>query len=346
MRSEEWSKIEELLDAALELEPTARQKFLDGLDAPDLRREVESLLVCETNTNGFLDAPALALSADFFDDDNQTDGLAGQQVGPYRIIREIGRGGMGAVFLAERADGEFEQKVALKVVGRSFADTELKRRFRQERQILASLNHPNIARLLDGGVSKDGEPFLAMEHVEGMRIDVFADAQQLSTRERLGLFQQVCAAVQYAHQNLIVHRDLKPSNILVTAAGVPKLLDFGIAKLLDAEADGVHTVTALGVMTPEYASPEQVRGQAVTTATDVYSLGVVLYELLAGRRPYRVKSRKPDEIVRAIREQEPSKPSEARSEPPAVAGGNPPAHARGSEILRGDLDNIVLMAMR
>ena len=354
MRSEEWSKIEELLDAALEREPTERQKFLDGFDSSDLRREVESLLACEERANGFLDAPALALSADFLHDENLADERAGQQVGPYRIIREIGRGGMGAVFLAERADGEFEQRVALKVVHRSFADTDLARRFRQERQILASLNHPNIARLLDGGVSKDGEPFLAMEHVEGVRIDAYANAQELSTAERLRLFRQVCAAVQYAHQNLIIHRDLKPSNILVTMEGVPKLLDFGIAKLLDAETDGVHTVTELGAMTPEYASPEQVRGKAVTTASDVYSLGVVLYELLAGQRPYRIKSRKPDEIVRAICEEEPSKPSDAlrdaetRRNRDAEKGALPQSPRRRvpASGLRGDLDNIVLMAMR
>lgn len=351
MRREEWRKIEELLDVALELEPTERRRFLAGLDVPpDLRIEFESLLACDEHTNGFLNAPAMALSADFFDEDNLTEARAGQHVGAYRILREIGRGGMGTVFLAERADGQFEQSVALKVVRRSFADTDLARRFRQERQILASLNHPNIARLLDGGVSVDGEPFLAMEYVEGLRIDAYADVHQLSTHERLRLFRQVCGAVQYAHQNLVIHRDLKPSNILVTAEGVPKLLDFGIAKLLDAENGGAQTVTAVGVMTPEYASPEQVRGESVTTASDVYSLGVVLYELLTGRRPYRVTGRRPDEIARAIREQEPLKPSEARSEPPASAGPvlNPRDDARGSDLksLRGDLDNIVLMAMR
>ncbi|HEX8283653.1 MAG TPA: serine/threonine-protein kinase [Pyrinomonadaceae bacterium] len=369
MRSEEWKKVEEVLDAALELEPRERRRFLDAAcdGAPALRREVESLLACEGPADGFLDAPALAFSADFFDDDDAADGRAGQTVGRYRLIREIGRGGMGTVFLAERADGEFEQQVALKVVRRGFADTELARRFRHERRILASLNHPNIARLLDGGVSEEGEPFLAMEYVEGVRVDAYADARRLGTRERLELFRQVCAAVQYAHQNLVIHRDLKPSNILVTADGTPKLLDFGIAKLLDAEGDGAgaHTVTELGVMTPEYASPEQVRGESVTTASDVYSLGVVLYELLAGRRPYRVRSRKPGEAARAICEQEPERPSAAsrtvetngassnvsRSNSSASNGSasNGSASTRPSvppSQLRGDLDNIVLMAMR
>jgi serine/threonine-protein kinase len=365
MRSEEWRKVEELLDAALEVGPEERRRLLEeaGALAPDVRREVESLLACEERADGFLEAPALALSADFFDEDNLADARAGQTFGRYRIIREIGRGGMGTVFLAERADGEFEQRVALKVVRRSFADTELARRFRRERQILASLNHPNIARLLDGGVSEDGEPFLAMEYVEGSRIDAYADAHSLSTVERLRLFRKVCGAVQYAHQNLIIHRDLKPSNILVTAEGVPKLLDFGIAKLLDSDADGegAQTATELRVMTPEYASPEQVRGRSVTTATDVYSLGVVLYELLTGCRPYRVRSRKPDEVARAICEQEPERPSDAISdfgmrgadlktdESKAsfhLPSSNPKSETRNPKSLRGDLDNIVLMAMR
>jgi eukaryotic-like serine/threonine-protein kinase len=374
MRSEEWKRVEELLDAALELEPRERRRFLEGAcaGAPELRREVESLLACETKADGFLDAPALAFSADLFEGEGPADDRAGQTFGRYRVVREIGRGGMGAVFLAERADGEFRQRVALKVVRRSFADTELKRRFRQERQILASLNHPNIARLLDGGVSADGEPFLAMEYVEGARIDAYADAHRLSTEGRLRLFREVCAAVQYAHQNLVIHRDLKPSNILVTADGTPKLLDFGIAKLLDADAEGEHTVTQLGVMTPEYASPEQVRGESVTTASDVYSLGVVLYELLAGRRPYRVRSGKPDAVARAVCEQEPERPSAAfrageRREDGGTGGrgdgktdksslndsGSPrrpvapsASHPVPPSRLRGDLDNIVLMAMR
>jgi serine/threonine-protein kinase len=293
MRNEEWSKIDELLDAALELEPPERQTFLDGLDAPDLRREVESLLACEKNTNGFLDAPALALSADFFDQDGE-DERAGQTVGNYRIIREIGRGGMGTVFLAERADGEFEHQVALKVVRRSFADTELKRRFRRERQILASLNHPNIARLMDGGVSDDGEPYLVMEYVEGARIDHYCQEQKLSTRERLRLFLDVCRGVSYAHQHLVVHRDIKPSNILVTKDSVPKLLDFGIAKLIDEEQTGEHTRTEMRAFTLEYASPEQVSGAPITTASDVYSLGVLLRDLLHETK------RAPDKTIASV----------------------------------------------
>ncbi|HYE15945.1 MAG TPA: protein kinase [Pyrinomonadaceae bacterium] len=289
MRIEEWQRVEELLDAALELEPGGRRVFLEAITAPGLRREVESLLACEEGADGFLNAPALALSADFFDGDGAED-RAGQTVGHYRIIREIGRGGMGAVYLAERSDGEFEQRVALKVVRRSLAGTDLARRFRRERQILASLNHENVARLLDGGLSEDGEPYLVMEHVEGERIDEYCDANRLSTRERLGLFLKVCDAVAYAHQRLVVHRDIKPSNVLVTPGGTPKLLDFGIAKLLDPGLAGEQTRTELRAFTPDYASPEQVSGESVTTVSDVYSLGRLLQTLLKGagaRTPQR-----------------------------------------------------------
>ena len=359
----DWQKIKDVFALAVEQPLERRTDFLREACGDDeaLRAEVESLLAAGDAPDPVIESNNYALPSLIGEGG---DGYEGKDFGHYRILREIGRGGMGAVFLAERADGEFEQRVALKVLRRSFAESELARRFRQERQILASLNHPNIARLFDGGVSADGEPFLAMEYVEGVRIDDYADAHQLTTNARLDLFRQVCAAVQYAHQNLIIHRDLKPSNILVTEEGVPKLLDFGIAKLLDPESveAGAHTVTELGVMTPEYASPEQVRGESVTTASDVYSLGVVLYELLAGHRPYRIKGRKPDEIARAICEQEPERPSAAVSrteEPPKADGGSTTAvtpetvsRARGElpERLRrrlaGDLDNIVLMAMR
>jgi serine/threonine-protein kinase len=291
MHNEDWIKVEELLNAALELEPTERRKFLEeiGASAPDLRREVESLLVYEEKVDGFLDTPALAFSADFFDDDHAPDARVGQEIGHYRILRELGRGGMGAVFLAERADGAFEQDVALKVMRYSFPDSELARRFSRERQILASLNHPNIARLLDGGVSATREPFLVMEYVEGLRIDDYCDERNLSTNERLQLFLKVCRAVSYAHQHLVVHRDIKPSNIIVVEdeqrKPTPKLLDFGIAKLLDAEQAGEHTQTEMRAFTPNYASPEQISGGQITTASDVYSLGVLLQDLLRGARP-------------------------------------------------------------
>ena len=340
MRNEEWQKVEELLDAALELEPAERQRFLEAscAGAPALRREVESLLACEEGADGFLGAPALALAADFFDGDAPED-RAGQTVGHYRLVREIGRGGMGAVFLAERADGEFKQEVALKVVRRSLADPELARRFRREREILAPLNHPNIARLLDGGVSADGEPFLAMEYVEGVRIDDYCDAQSLPARARLRLFLGVCRAVAYAHQHLVVHRDIKPSNILVTKEGTPKLLDFGIAKLLDPVQAGEQTRTELRAFTPDYASPEQVAGGQVTTASDVYSLGLLLEDLLrgarAGRRAPRAtggwRSRGAGETV-------------ATNLPTKGDGRHAEAKSSAQTFVNAELKNIVAMA--
>jgi eukaryotic-like serine/threonine-protein kinase len=296
MRSEEFKKVEEVLDAALELEPAERADFLEkiGETAPGLQREVESLLACEDQADSFLAVPALAFSADFFEGGDGNDNREGQRFGSFRIIREVGRGGMGAVYLAERSDGEFHQQVALKVVRRSFADTELKRRFRRERQILASLNHPNIARLVDGGVSDDGEPYLVMEYVEGARINHYCQERKLSTGERLRLFLEVCRGVSYAHQHLVVHRDIKPSNILVTKDSVPKLLDFGIAKLIDEEQTGEHTRTEMRAFTLEYASPEQVSGEQITTASDVYSLGVLLRDLLHGTK------RSPDDKIASI----------------------------------------------
>ena len=214
-------------------------------------------------------------------------------VGPYRIIREIGRGGMGTVYLAVRDDDQYKKQVAIKLVRRGMDTDFIVDRFRHERQILASLDHPNIARLLDGGTTEDGLPYFVMEYIEGSPINQYCDDRRLSIAERVKLFQTVCSAVQYAHQNLVVHRDIKPSNIIVTPEGVPKLLDFGIAKLLAPDAVGqtqAATVTMMRPMTPDYASPEQVRGRAITTAADIYSLGVLLYELLTGRRPYRIKT--------------------------------------------------------
>jgi len=283
-----------------------------------------------------------------------------RRIGPYRVLRELGHGGMGTVYLAARDDDQYQKRVAVKVV-RGLDSAEVVRHFRRERQILAGLEHPNIARLLDGGTTDDGLPYLIMQHVEGQPIDRFCDERKLTVRERLQLFQGVCAAVQHAHRNLVVHRDIKPANVLVTADGVPRLLDFGIAKLLNPEiAAEVPTATGLA-MTPDYASPEQARGGPITTATDVYSLGVVLYELLTGHRPYRVKSREPLEVLKAICEEEPEKPSTAvarEEERPAPDGRAHPTTAetvsrtregtpdRLRRRLRGDLDNIVMMALR
>jgi eukaryotic-like serine/threonine-protein kinase len=251
----------------------------------------------------------------------------GTRIGPYRILRELGHGGMGAVYLAERDDEHYRQQVAIKLIKPGLGGDVIRRRFRNEMQILADLSHPNIARLLDGGETVDGVPFLVMEYVEGQPIDDFCDEKQLSIEERLQLFSTVCAAVQYAHQHLVIHRDIKPGNILVTGEGLPKLVDFGIAKLLDQDRSDA-TATAMPFMTPDYASPEQVRGVAVSTATDIYSLGVVLYELLTGHRPYRLKSGVAHEVAKAICDDEPRRPSTTQKR------------------LHADLDNIVLMAMR
>ncbi len=251
----------------------------------------------------------------------------GNRIGPYKIRREIGRGGMGAVYLAERDDEHYRQQVAIKLIKPGLGGDGIRRRFRNEMQILADLNHANIARLFDAGETADGQPYLVMEYVEGSPINSYCEEKQLSTEQRLDLFCTVCAAVQYAHQHLVIHRDIKPGNILVTSDGVPKLVDFGIAKLLHQTASLASdlTATAMPFMTPHYASPEQLRGESVTTATDVYSLGVVLYELLSGRSPYRFKSRVPHEMAKTICDDEPEKTQKR---------------------LNADLDNIVLMAMR
>ncbi|MBW3552433.1 MAG: serine/threonine-protein kinase [Gemmatimonadetes bacterium] len=283
---------------------------------------------------------------------------SGSTLGPYRILREIGHGGMGTVYLAERADHQYEKRVALKILRAWDAANERSvRRFLEERQILASLDHPDIARLLDGGVTAEGVPWFAMERVEGVPIDRHCADMRLSIEERLELFCRVCSAVQYAHRNLVVHRDLKPANILVTAEGAVKLLDFGIAKLLGRDAaDASLTGTAELVMTPLYASPEQVRGEPVSTASDVYALGVLLYELLTGRYPYRVATREPHVVARAILEQEPARPSAAvRNEGDVAASASaatttsPPqavSPAKLARRLEGDLDTIVATAMR
>jgi non-specific serine/threonine protein kinase/serine/threonine-protein kinase len=289
----------------------------------------------------------------------------GPRVGSYTLIREIGSGGMGTVYLAVRHDDAFEKRVAIKILKRGMDSDSIVRRFRNERQILASLQHPYIAGLLDGGTTADGLPYFAMEYIEGRRIVDYCDAHQLDTSARIELFRKVCAAVQYAHQNLIIHRDIKPANVLVTPDGTPKLLDFGIAKLLNPELAGETIApTAAGpqLMTPEYASPEQVRGEPVTTATDVYSLGVLLYELLTGRRPYRLTGRTPAEIARVVCNSVPVPPSTAvtrtaeaapASEPetgsaPATSESDATRSADTDRLRRrlaGDLDNIVLKAL-
>jgi eukaryotic-like serine/threonine-protein kinase len=356
---ERWQQIKAILEGSLEREGSERAAFLVGSCQGDdeLRREVESLLASEPEVTDFIETPVFRIRLE------EVEPLAlGQRLGAYRIVREIGRGGMGAVYLAERADQEFEQRVAIKLVRRGMDTDEIVHRFRSERQILAHLVHPNIAKLFDGGTTEDGRPYFVMEYVEGRPIDQFCDDRKLPVRERLELFRQVCAAVHFAHQNLIVHRDLKPGNILVTADGVPKLLDFGIAKLLDPNQELFALTRAeLRPMTPEYASPEQVRGEAITTASDVYSLGVLLYLLLTGHGPYRPATGSSQDLARAICETDPPRPSsavgrivEVKRPDGSVVARTPESVSRtrdGDErLLRrrlaGDLDTIVLKAMQ
>ncbi len=338
-RSNRWLRIEYLLYAALEL-GDGRAAFLDEACAGDveLRKEVESLLYSSGQTMGFLHQPVLQAAQQIATEEE----LSGKRIGAYQLLRLLGEGGMGKVYLAARADDLYKKEVAIKTVQGGLGQSRaLLLRFRSERQILANLDHPNIARLLDGGITDDGLPYLVMEYVNGIRVDDYCRINKLSTEQRLQLFSTVCAAVEYAHKNLVVHRDIKPANILVTAEGVPKLLDFGIAKLIDPESGELaQTLTAERMMTPEYASPEQVRGDQVTTSTDVYALGVLLYELLAGKRPFRLDTTSPLEIARIICEQEP--------EPPSVvsAANAERAAPDAARTLSGDLDNIVLMAMR
>ncbi|HEV8216592.1 MAG TPA: serine/threonine-protein kinase [Gemmatimonadaceae bacterium] len=337
-----WQRVGQVLDAALDCAPEQWPQLLDAMcaDAPELRREVEALLDHVDDARRFLAVPpATAAAAAVAEGTAVADAHAGRRIGAYSIVREIGRGGMSRVFLARRADGEFEQHVALKLL-RPGLDTEIDRaRFRAERQILASLNHPNIARLFDGGIADGGQPYLVLEYVEGEPIDAHCDTRGLPVRRRLELFLMATEATQYAHRNLIVHRDIKTSNILVSMDGVVKLLDFGLAKLLEPDAysgDASITHTAARWMTPEYAAPEQLRHEPVTTVTDVYQLGVVLYRLLAGRLPFTAAAGGLSELAAAVMRGDPPRPS-------AVARETDPARAR---LLVGDLDAIVLKALR
>jgi eukaryotic-like serine/threonine-protein kinase len=305
-----WNRITELFLSALELPPDGRQAFLESACAgdPDLRSEVEALLGADGSARRQLEKAVAQAHAEFED----ADVAEGRTIGPYLLVRELGAGGMGTVYHAIRSDGEFVQAVAVKVIKRGMDSESILRRFRLERQILARLEHANIARLLDGGSTASGQPYFVMEYVDGVSITEFADTHNLTVRERLKLFLPVCDGVQAAHRNLIVHRDLKPGNILINREAVPKLLDFGIAKLLDTDVvpeTVPATATGIRLLTPEYASPEQVRGEPVSTATDVYSLGAVLYELLTGRKPHLLTRHSPMEIERAICTVDPSRPS-------------------------------------
>jgi serine/threonine-protein kinase len=362
----ELKRVEEVYFRASGLSGAALERLLEqecGGDAT-LRAEVRSLLEFRQVPEEFLATPQPVRAAVLTALSGSTpadDAVIGRVVGRYRVVSCIASGGMGTVYLGVRTDGEFTQQVAIKIVKRGMDTDEIIRRFRLERQTLANLSHPNIAGLLDGGATEDGRPFLVMEYVNGRPIDQYCDERALDTSQRLRLFLDVCRAVQSAHQNLVIHRDLKPGNILVTTDGVPKLLDFGIATVLHGSTTstgsfGAPTIPEQRRLTPEYASPEQIQGAPVTTASDVYSLGVILFELLSGRRPYHFRTRTTAEIERVVCGVEPPLPSAAAARSASEPEGpeadadewrprEVPGAARGKR-LRGDLDTIVLMALR
>jgi serine/threonine-protein kinase len=363
MDPERWRRANRIFQDALEIPDERRDAWVEqacGDDTGTLR-EVRSLLEADAASGEFLEQPVIRHGLSRLDADSREPG---RTIGHYRLLRKIGEGGMSEVYLAVRADDEFRKHVALKLVREDVGREGLLQRFRTERQILAGLDHHNIAKLLDGGTTDDGLPYFVMDYIDGVSIDDYCDRNRLKVDERLALFRTVCSAVQYAHQSLIVHRDLKASNILVTAEGVPKLLDFGIAKLLkpDQFAQAVeHTATWVRPMTPRYASPEQIQGKLIGTPSDVYSLGVLLYKLLTGHLPYHTEGKPPAELARLVVEEEPERPSAAitREETlPNRAGVDETitlesvSHARRTPApqlerqLSGDLDNIVLMTLR
>lgn len=350
MNAAAWERIQDLVEQAAGLPPGERTRLIadETADDPELRQQIEGMLRCFNATGSFLEEAIGTAAA------NVAVGkelAAGDRIGAYRVTSTIGHGGMGIVYRAQRDDELYQVSVAIKVVRAGWgANEELFARFRAERQILAAINHPNISRLLDGGITDDGLPFLVMEYVDGVALDQWIAADSPPVHVRLDLFRKLCSAIQYAHQNLIVHRDLKPGNILVTADGSPKLLDFGIAKLLDPEVASGQTVfstrPAERLMTPEYASPEQIRGDSITTATDIYGLGVLLYEILTGTRPFQLHNLSPGEIERIVCDTQPRPPSSIGLSP-RTAGAKAKRRAASSAKLRGqtDLDRIVLKAM-
>lgn len=355
-KGSDWEKLNRIFDGALQLSPAMQGAYLtDVCDGDeDLLREAQAILNASDRAakQDFLEADAFAVGAKILAIDSVDDVTVGKTIGNYKIIKEIGRGGMGAIYLAMRDD--FQRRVALKVIKRGMDTDEIVRRFEQEREVLAALNHPNIAKLLDGGTTGDGLPFLVMEYVEGSPLTAYADENALNLDERLSLFRKICSAVAYAHQNLIVHRDLKPSNILVDGEGEPKLLDFGIAKLLTPERSGQTTETGFRLLTPEYASPEQIRGERITTSSDVYSLGVLLYELLTGKKPYQIPNRNAAEIMRVVCETAPERPSSVvpvssqwrvvETTHRSKTATKP--YIKVTRSLKGDLDNIILKALQ
>src|SRR5262245_47272509 len=349
MRSERWNQMERLILHAVEISPADREHFLYLVcqGTVSLMLELNSLLACDAPTKPLVHGTFLPKES--IQNDAPLDvgpDMADRRIGPYRLVRLLGRGGMGSVHLAIRDDDQYQKEVAIKLLKRGMDTDFMLQRFRQERQILANLEHPFIARLIDGGATDDGLPYFVMEYVDGLPITKYCAEQNLDIAERLKLFRLVCEAVQYAHQHLVIHRDLKPGNILITQERIPKLLDFGIAKLVHPERSvEMATLTSAGqrMLTPDYASPEQFLGQTITTSSDIYSLGAVLYELLTGQRPHRFEFDSLAGMEKAICEVEPEKPSTA-----VVRGSQDPLRLRQQrrKQLSGDLDNIILTALR
>jgi eukaryotic-like serine/threonine-protein kinase len=392
MDTERWQRVERIYHDAMECEAAQRGPLLERAceKDPSLRDEVESLLHYGELSNQFLEKPAIEVMAQALAEDlrdietEKTDRMVGARIAQYRIVEKLGAGGMGDVYRATRADDQFEKQVAIKLVRRGSDTESVEIRFRRERQILAGFDHENIARLLDGGTTEEGHPYFVMELVEGKPVDEYCDESRLGISARLDLFRSVCSAVQYAHQRLVVHRDIKPTNILVTADGIPKLLDFGIATILSSETlspEVEQTETALRIMTPQFASPEQLHGHIITTATDVYSLGVVLYKLLTGVMPYRIGGNAHYDVAHAICETSPDRPSSAvhrslsgtqsegklgdrsalivasaatermghassRAAAELISSNRGTTPERLCRILAGDLDQIILKALR
>jgi len=351
----DWQQIKEIFYQASDLSGTERESFLVKLD-DETRKEIEELLISDERSENFIEKSAVV---EFGLNENP---LINQKIGDYKLLEVIGTGGMGTVFLAEKEG--LEKKFAVKLIKRGMDTDEVLRRFKLERQILARLEHKNIAPLIDGGMTADGLPFLVMEYVDGISITKYCQENESDTNQRLNLFRQICSAVNYAHQNLIIHRDLKPSNILVTKDGTPKLLDFGVAKILNPD-DFEDTATTMQkrMFTPEYASPEQINGLPISTSSDVYSLGVILYELLSGQRPFQNKSGNYQEIINAVLTEEPIRPSDCgmwisdfgfKKSPndtdetanPIIDRTNPKSKIQNLKSLRGDLDNIILKSLR
>ena len=332
-----WDKLKNTLADTLNIDPSHRRAFLDNaaLDVEE-RAEIESLLTAEADAGDFLSMPASGLTSDFFS--TAADMFVRRRIGAYELLGELGAGGMGAVYLAERRDGKFQQRVAIKLLRREFDTWAIREKFDREKDILAALSHPYVAALLDTGVTDDGVPYLVMEYVDGVPVDQFCRDNAVDLLGRLKIFNKICESVAFAHHNLVVHRDLKPSNILVTKSGDPKLLDFGISKILDGETQPAdQPLTFAGAMTPEYASPEQINGEIVTTATDIYSLGVLLFKILTGRLPFGGSGKSNGSLLKEITDGEPMAPSVAVKQNAQSAIRDPQ--------LRGDLDNIVLKAI-